>query len=259
MSKTVHIENIQVPENYPGYPIEIIVREGEAAKPLNTVQPRKREFCGGIDSVLSFVKDRYKIAESIVEKHDYVMVEYCYNPDRPWILLDTDINNPLSTTVRGELIKNPDLKPFEFNKGAVFTNKSFIQVIKENAHCFASIQEANQLIKQLRNFVAKFTTEVEDLNDNQGNTKLKIETKLEAAKSGIPELLNFSAPLFNGGNKVYFTVEVEIEVVMNNGKPEAKFGFFSLELNQMLRDEAERIINMQVEALDQYFTCIRVN
>jgi hypothetical protein len=255
----VHIENIYLPENYNGNPIEIVVREGEAPKPLNTVQPRKREFIGDIHSVFSYAKERYNIPESLSEKHHDSLIEFCDDPDRPWIVLDTDINNPLSTTIKGQLLKNPDLRPFEFNRGAVFTNKSFIAVIKENAHCFKDTHTARALIKQLQNFVAKFTTEVEDLDDKQGNTKFKIETKLEAAKTGIPEILEFNMPLFNGERKANFNVEVEIEVVMNNGKPEAKFGFFSLELNQLIRDEAERIINSQIELLQSYFTCIRVN
>lgn len=249
------IEKIVLPEGYNGQEINITLREGSASDPVRTVQPRKREIKGDIQSVYLYSKDRFLLPEIVTK----ALVEYSDDPNQPWIFLDTDIDHPLSTTVKGELVQNPDIKNFSFNRGAVFTNKTFIQVIKENAHCMENLAQARALIKQLQSFVARFTTDVEDIDDKQGNTKYKIETKLEAAKTGIPEAIIFDMPFFIGSAKTKFSVEVEIEVVMTNSKPEAKFGFFSLEFNQLLRDEAQKAVAAEIQKLSNNFTCIRVN
>lgn len=250
----ITIENINFLEA-PTSPVEIIVRDGRAADPINTVQPQRVKITGDLNTPSSYAEERF--AED--EIHEDTIVEYSDNPEDAWIILEEDFRDPMGSVVKGELLKNNDLKAFEFNNAGVFTNKTFIEVIRKNAHCFASIQEAKALIKQLQSFVAKFTTSIEDLDDRKGETKNLIETKLQASKTGIPESVNFKMPLFSGGPMVDFTVEVEIDVVMTSNKPEAKFGFFSLELPMLMRTHAELTIQKHIAHLRKKFTCIRKN
>lgn len=255
------IENFNVYLNgeVPQKPIEIIFREGKAPEPLRTIDPQKISISGDIDTVLSYVRDRYHTREEGDDNGSNIVpiVVYCDDPKRSYIELREKPNSPNGTIIRGELKENPDLKEFHFNQAGVFDNQRFIAVIRENAHCFKSLDDAKQLVKSLQNFQARFTTEVDNLDDRQGNTENRIKTVIDSTKTGIPQELHFNMPFFNGGEKKAFTVEVEIDVKMNNGKPEAKFGFFSMDMVQAARDEAEVIINNQIEALQPYFTCIR--
>lgn|GEM_PF-3502012 len=255
------IENLNVYFNgdkVPEKPVEIILREGDAPEPLKTVNPVKQVIEGDIDTVLTYVKGRYNPSEEEgkpVEKG--VIILYCDDPDHVAIKLLIDEKNPLATVVKGSLEKNPDLRNFQFNEGAAFDNKSFIKTIKKNAHCFNSLMEAQNLIKQLSSFQATFETKVEDLDDRRGNTSLGVKTVLDSSKTGIPETLSFNMPLFNGGPKVSFIVEVELDVVNEGNRPQAKFGFVSMEIVQLARDHAEEIIKNQIGELSKYFTCIR--
>lgn len=242
----ITIENINFQEA-PTAPVEIIVRDGRAADPTRTVQPEKVTIEGDLNTPAQYAEPRYSDSTEDHPCNHHAIVEFSDNPENSWITLKEEFRNPMGTFVKGNLLKNKDLNAFEFNSAGVFTNKTFIEVIRKNAHSFASITDAKALIKQLQSFVAKFTTSVEDIDDRKGETKNLIETKLQASKTGIPESVNFKMPLFSGSPAVEFSVEVEIDVVMTNGKPEAKFGFFSLELPQLMRSHAEIAIQEQIQ------------
>lgn len=264
------IENfsVVVPENYdPSKPIIIQLLEGSAPNPVRTLNPQKISLTGDITAPKVFALDRFERRGDVIKEHSSgqldegsktVLVTYMDKAKGPWIKLETDPSSELNTTIKGELKPNPDLNPFHFNKAKVFTNDSFMEVLKENGHCFKEISNVRTLIKSLQNFVAKFSTEVEKLDDKGGNTKNLIQTTLDATKSNIPTSVDFFMPMFSGGPAVEFTAEVEIDVVMEGGAPKAKFGLFCLELTVKMTQESERIVAEEIAVLNEFFTCIRV-
>ena len=256
---------VVVPENHNAEtPIVIHVLEGKAPEPVKTLHPKTLKISGDINAPLDYARDRFGTepvlqGASIPENNRIPIVTYMDKAVGPWIKLETNPFSELGEVITGNLHQNPDLKAFKFNESKVFDNQSFIEVLRKFAHCFKDKNEVKNLIKKLQNMVAKFETEVENLDDRQGNTTNSIKTALNSSKSGIPTELHFSMPLFSGGSNVEFVAEVEIEVDFVGGKsPKAMFGIFSLELGVELTESAVKITHEQVNELRKYFTCIRV-
>ena len=254
--------NIKVDGNLLEKPIELIILEGPAAVPLKNREPVENNVIGaGLDGVVPFCNhylNRYS-PDQLVEKGYNPIVTYSDDPDRIYVDLVMDRESSISPKINGILRKSKELTDFQFNSdSSSFNNASFCRLIVKNAHCFRTINEAKNLKKQLESFSASFETMVENIDDKKGNTNSQVRTILNREKSGIPDEITFNMPLFQGGPKVEFVASVEIEVA-GGSKPEARFGFFSLELSEMLRISAETMVNDVIKQLsDLGVTCIRI-
>jgi hypothetical protein len=246
--------NVSFGDNIPEKPVHIYLYEGQAPQPERTLNPQKLKVVCDLNGVVDFVKDRYTSGKKDIAG----VVTYSDSPADIYVELQTNPVSEIQTVIKGVLKSNPDLREFHFNEKGAFNNKSFIDVIRKNAHCFASIEEAKRLVKLLTNFQASFTTEVEDLDNRQGTTKNSVETVLNVQKGKIPETVTFKMPLFDGGDPVEFSVDVEIDVKMKDNKPEAMFGFFSMDFVVLQRDEAKDYVGKTISVLSDYFTCMRV-
>jgi hypothetical protein len=246
--------NVSFGDKIPDKPVHIFFHEGKAPEPERTLNPQKLQIDCDLNGVVAYVQDRYNIGEKDITG----VVTYSDNPDDIYVKLQTNPASEIQTIIKGKLKSNPDLKAFHFNEKGVFNNKSFVDTIRKNGHCFSSREEAKRLVELLTNFQASFTTEIEDLDNRKGNTKSSIETVLNVQKGKIPETITFKMPLFDGGIPVQFEVDVEIDVTMNNGKPEAMFGFFSMHLVATQREIAANEILTVIGELNKYFTCMRV-
>jgi hypothetical protein len=246
--------NVSFGDKIPEKPVHIFLYEGQAPEPERTLNPQKLRIDCDLNGVVDYVRDRYT-----ADKKDIAgVVTYSDNPDDIYVELQTNPASEIQAIIKGKLKSNPDLKAFHFNEKGVFNNKSFVDTIRKNGHCFRSIEEAKRLVKLLTNFQASFTTEIEDLDNRKGDTKSSIETVLNVQKGKIPETITFKMPLFDGGIPVEFEVDVEIDVTMNNGKPEAMFGFFSMDLVATQREIAMNEVMNVTSELSIYFTCMRV-
>lgn len=244
---------VNVPQDYDGKPIKIEFLEGKAAEPLRTNNPKKLVIDGFIDTPSGFLLPRMG---NTLSPNDHV--QFSKNPDNVFIKLLLDPMNELGTVVVGKLTKNKDLKEFRFNQAKVFDNASFSETILKFAHCFENLEEAKALRRSLLNFTAKFDTEVENLDDKKGNTSNAVRTILNATKAGIPDNVRFKMPFFEGGPLVSFVAEVEIDVVMEKNVPEARFGFFSMEFETLMRFAADEIVESELEKLRPVITCLQV-
>ena len=260
------IENLNISvsgkDDYPTDPIIIHILEGPAPEPLKVNQPKSVAIEGAIDSPLIYAIHYF--SENTAEKPHVVhpeiaVVVFSDSPKNPYIKLTIDPGHSISTTVTGKLKPNTDLAAFRFNEAGSFTNKTFSEMIIKHAHCFANKGEAKTLRKSLQNYQAKFNTVVQKANDNQGNTEDFIKTEFDKTGSGIPQVINLKMPLFDGGGDIEFSAEVEIEVVMISGKPEARFAFFTEELDILHRANSSAIISHQINELSEHFVCIREN
>jgi hypothetical protein len=260
MSKIENV-NIAVSENYSGNPIVIHLLEGPAPEPIKVSQPISIVIQGDIFAPVAYVKQ--DLCGNNSDIHQFytseAIVQYSDNPKSPWIKLTMYPNRTINETVTGNILVNKDLAQFRFNEAGAFTNKTFAEMIMKHPHCFANKGEAKTLRKSLQNYNAKFNTIVQKANDNQGNTEDMIKTEFDKSGSGIPSVINLKMPLYDGGDPVEFSAEVEVEVAMTSGKPEARFAFFTEELELLQRQGAKDIIVLQIEELAKKFVCIRVN
>lgn len=256
MSKIEKI-NISVSEANQDKPIIIHLLEGPAPEPHKVIQPESVTIIGDIGAPVDYAI--FHIAEDKKNSPDFAIVTYSDNPKSPWIQLVIGANQSIKQTVIGSLLVNKDLNDFHFNQAGFFTNKTFADMILQKAHCFANKGEAKTLRKSLQNYQAKFNTIVQKANDFQGNTEDMIKTEFDKTGSGIPPVINLKMPLFDGGPDEEFSAEVEIEVVMTSGKPEARFAFFTDELDIQQRAGAKEIVCNQIQKLSKAFVCIRQN
>jgi hypothetical protein len=266
MSKNI---KVVVPENYdPAKPIVIHLLEGAAPEPLKTVQEQSVKISGDINAPAIYAKSIFPRSGSVGFSNDspvnrfpneQAIVEYSNNPKNPWIELTLNPGQSVNTKINGVLKPNKEVELFGFNVDGKFTNKTFIDHIMKYPHCFATKGVVKQLRNELKNFSAQFKTLVKKADDSKGNTEDIISTEFDKTKANIPDQIFLKMPLFEGCDPVEFEAEVEIKVDMTSGKPEAKFGFFTMELEVQQREFTENIIKSQVDLLKEKFTCIRVN
>lgn len=256
-----NIENINISVNEADQKTPIIIHllEGSAPEAVKVNQPQSININGDIYAPVVYSSVDQLNGTTEIDNPEKALVTYSDNPKDPWIKLVKGPNQTINQTVTGKLNVNKDLNEFHFNEAAFFTNKTFADMILKKAHCFANKGEAKALRKSLQNYQAKFNTIVQKNNDNQGNTEDMIKTEFDKTGSGIPPVINLKMPLFDGGPDAEFSAEVEIEVVMTTGKPEARFAFFTEELDIQQRAGAKEIVREQIKKLEKSFVCIRVN
>jgi hypothetical protein len=260
MSKIENV-NIAVSENFSGQPIVIHLLEGPAPEPIKVSQPISILIEGDIFAPVAYANENLSDTRGGDDQFPTTtaIVKYSDNPKSPWIKLTMFPNRSINETVTGSINLNKDLAQFRFNDAGAFTNKTFAEMIMKHPHCFANKGEAKTLRKSLQNYNAKFNTIVQKANDNQGNTEDMIKTEFDKSGSGIPSVINLKMPLYDGGDSIEFSAEVEVEVAMTSGKPEARFAFFTEELELLQRQGAKDIVALQIQELAKKFVCIRVN
>jgi hypothetical protein len=222
-------------------PIEIVLREGQAA-PIE--QPVKYVVEGVIDAPLEYSKTINDITKAIVE----------YSFWDKFIIIKEDPKNKFAGSVKGTIVLHPDFVAFGINKDKMRSSKELINFVRKYAHCFSSMEEAKELITSLRNFEVSFEKIHVKSDDRKGNTEESVKNAVKYSKGEVKSLLTLSMPLFEGGPKVPFTVEVETEV--EGSSP--VFGFYSLDMEVILRDQTEEMITNVVDQLKKDFICLQL-
>lgn len=222
-------------------PIQIVVREGEAA---SIIEPVQVDISGTIESARLY-------ANKIEDKKKAVVT---FSLDKKTIELNSDPTNIYRHIVKGELKTNPDLIAFGINKGNKFNSDQLQNFIKTHAHCIKDINEAKNLIKSLQNFMVKFEQEVTKTDDRKGTTEDSVKNSIKYHKGELQNILALSMPLYVGTDKVDFTVEIEID---RDGTTPV-FSFYSLDLEVQLKETSEHLINTELEDLRKDFTCIQL-
>jgi hypothetical protein len=223
-------------------PIEIILREGEAHKP---VYPRKYVSSGIISAPREF-------SEKITDKK-LAVVEFSIS-DRS-IKLFEDPTNSDAAEITGSVKVNPDLLAFGINKDKYFTSSDLIKHTRKHAHCFKTAAEAKELIQTLTNFEVKFEQTHKKEDDRKGNTEEHVKNAIKYHKGEVKDKLNLSLPLFVGSPKVDFEVEIEID---RQGTTPV-FGFYSINMESIFLEQIEALIQKEVTLLKAKFTCIQLS
>jgi hypothetical protein len=251
MSKIENV-NISFGDKLPDDPIVVHILEGVAPEPRRTDQVQKFTADGMINSAREYLKANMN--DSSIFEPDCSVILYSMDPQDAFIKLKTHKSySHKGVTISGNAKANKRLSAFYFNKKGVFDNESFIETIRANAMCFKDEKEAKKLVKELSNFKASFSTEVEKLDDKAGNTKNMINTILNVEKGRIPESLTFSMPLVEGNPSLTFDVDVEIHVDYDKGSPVARFGFYSMEIETLIENEFIKTIDSEIAILMEDF------
>ncbi len=241
----MNIENLSVniEGDAPNIPIEIIVREGEAAK---VQEPTSQELRTTLAGAWEWVRIR-------VEKQKFPNGQVTYHYQRRELIFDTDPNQPIGNTIIAQLVENPDLKAFQVGSGSGFTATQLKKLILSKAHVFADMDAARSLKRKLESFSYKFETEIQKDDDRKGNTKDSVKRALKF-KDELPETIDVSLPLFIGEENAELVLTIEVEV--DGTTP--KFQFYCLELEKIMRDTAVDLIDQQLENFVGTYPCVEL-
>lgn len=238
----------------------LVIREDSAldVRPLST----KVELKGSIKAPQDYIRKKYATpllaiaaviaatdAQAVTYKSgdtakDYPqlqkgVISFSKQPGKQRIEFDEYPDNDWEgAKVIGHLTLNPDLVPWQINKNKFFTAAAMVELIRTNAHVMDEAQ-AKKLIELLRNFEVEFAEVARKADDRKGNTDLEVKQSITFKKGEIPKNLAIVLPLFKGTDKK--TVSLELELERRQG--EVQYAFYSLQLEAMLRNEADTIID----------------
>lgn len=207
---------------------EIRTITGLSEKPFIPVK-----IFGLIGSVLAFLNKRVLDGQT-----NHILV----NREEGSITLIENEHNQYGNTAEiiGKLRFSKELQIWGINKEMEYNTFELADLIKMNRHHFASQVEAMKLVTELKAFKAKVDKEIELANNNRGNNKVIID---QVVTSNIPEKFTLHIPIFSGEKPK--DVEVEIYISHNS----LRCTLVSVQLEEMIHSETERIINDQIEQI----------
>jgi hypothetical protein len=234
--------NVNVPTDYNGSPIHVVISEGKTPALNEPRQLNKIVTLGSIAALIlagKFDKN---------PKDNKAMLFYNLQPEKLGMDFYGDPTDALAVELHAKLEINPDFLAWGINKDHYFSGKDLQLFCRRYAHCFADPKQAMVLVNALRNFEVKFEQVHKEEDDRKGNTDKQLKTSLNFAKGEVPTEWLLTMPLFKATEPVTFKVEIEIEA--RNGYP--TFGFYSLESDLLLKTTGETIVMNEVNKFSDY-------
>lgn len=146
--------------------------------------------------------------------------------------------------IEGSLNLSKELVNLEINSGKAWTSSHLSQLLKFNRLLFANTEECLELVTNLQKFTAKITTEIQDINDKQGN---KTQAIIQQASHQIKLQFTLAAPVFkHDQNKSTFMVNINLEV----RDRAIEFWLESVELKEIIDSRVREEIDAQVTKFD---------
>lgn len=174
----------------------------------------------------------------IDQKEAHVLI----NRDKMAIdLILNEINPFLKGKVSGTLAKHPDFEKWAINTGQEWSNRRMSEFVKMNRSCFTNKEDAMKLSAELQNLKVKVDKEVESSNDNRANIRSMMAQKV--IDMNIPKSFNLNVPIFKGGKKVKF----EVEIYVNPGTFD--ISLISPDANDVVSEVKETVIDEQKEKI----------
>lgn len=229
---------------------EIITRADDALEVLGHHEKRYFTKKVAVASIFEFVSKRTFPADP---KDNKAIIVYCVHPERTRLDFHEDVNVALTTDLSSGLTINPDFKAFQVNKDVFFTMDELVSLARTKGHCFAFTEDVKLFLGALRNFEVKFEIDVKKSDDRQGNTLDHIKASIQKNKLEIPSTLRLNLPLFTACSKVQLELDIEIQRGKSN-QPE--FGFYSIDAEILLRNQASEIILAEVNKFRDNFICL---
>lgn len=205
--------------------------------------PKVIEYKGNIEAPYAFFSAR--LSEDLVFTSNEVFVlSECVlivNHSQKTILLICGENQQNKVTVLGTLKVNPEIQEIGINQPStrrgVADLRDWIKYNRKYLHPDSNFQET---LKQLQKVNTAFTTRTTNEKNGTGN-------ELKSTQHIVDDLpafnIIFNIRLFEGMPKERIPVKVEAEVIGG----EIKFLFFSEEISTLLENQAEALIQSQIE------------
>lgn len=192
------------------HPIEVILREGEAPKAIEslpTKAPESISLNGVIDMPLKWLEKRI---DTINQKRANIQV------DRDNMKISLTINEDdhyTKNTLTGSIQFSDTYSKFGINNDdKIWTPNKLGQFLRLNRGFFEDKEKALILVSNLKNFTAKAKAEIQKQKDPSGSTADIYKQQVE---SNLPKSFTVHLSIFKGTQKQ--SIEVEFDHYVING------------------------------------------
>jgi hypothetical protein len=149
----------------------------------------------------------------------------------------------------GRIESSKEIERLAVNSNTSYTPLELSSFIKMNRYMFKSKNVTMKLVSELRNFKAKIDKEIEVSSDSRGNTR---ELRAQAIESNLPNSFTVIIPVFEGGEKEAFDVEIEIDPV------DLSCSLISPEIKEYMDTHVENIIMGQLDIISAAYPKLRI-
>lgn len=214
----------------------LTIREGEAA-PI--IQPRPI----AVEGTIAAPADWYEGKKRNGFVFDLSRLHVLFSIERRVITLKSEDHiSEHGDTITGKVRDFAPLTEFGINARRKHTPKELAAFLKMMRSLFVDGEANRRIVANLNNLIVAVDRKIQDTNDFRGNKVAAFEQKV---KTEIDLNFNLSSPLFVGGEKLTFNVEIMLDVTDAG----VRLWLESAELKELQDTEAARLMNAELERL----------
>lgn len=222
---------------------EVVIREGKA---LELSNPIPVSIKGAIDAPSRFVEKRQGLFKP-TESHTLV------DRQNKFIKLIVNETDPLyRATISGQIEISKDFEALGINAGKQYKPQELSKKLKMLKSYFPDIVEYSKIVQALKNLNAKVSKDMQDLNDERGNTT---KSMVQVVESNCPENFTMKLPLFKGN---YENVEIEIEILLEVVSSEIYCYLESVDAQMTMDQLSSALIDEEIEKIKEFTTIIEI-
>ena len=227
--------NLVVPKDYNGSPIEVILREGQAAMQLDPKEPLKVSISGTIDAPFRWLEKR---VELIDQKKANIIV----NRDKMAMSLSINETDYFQSKISGVLQESKEMVEFGINTDKKWEPIKLSQFFKMHRAFFKDKSENMMLVSILKNFKAKVNQDIERSKEENGS---KVDNYSQVVDSNLPKSFKLNVPLFKG----FACEEIEVEIYADVDGRDVSLSLVSAGANETIEEYKNKVIDEQIEAI----------
>ena len=225
--------NLVVPKDYSGKPIEVVLREGQAAMQLDPKEPLKVSISGTIDAPFRWLEKR---VELINQKSANIIV----NRDKMSLALTIEETKYYQTKIGGILQPSKEMQEFGINTEKKWDPIKLSQFFKMHRAFFKDKAANMMLVSTLKNFKAKVNQDIERSKEENGS---KTDNYSQVVDSNLPKSFKLNIPLFKG----FASEEIEVEIYADVDGRDVSLALVSAGANEAIEEYKNRVIDEQIE------------
>lgn len=227
--------NVVVPKDYKGGAIEVVLREGVAAKALDPKEPERVVINGTIDSPLRWLENRL---ETIDPESAHIIV----NRDEMKICLTIKEKDYYKTVISGVLQLSKEMMAFGINTEKNWEPIELSQFFKMHRAFFNDKSENMKLVSTLKNFKAKVNQDIERSKEENGS---RTDNYSQVVDSNLPKSFKLNIPVFKGFDRE----EIEVEIYADVDGRDVSLSLVSAGANEIIEEYKNEMFDEQIEAI----------
>lgn len=227
--------NVIIPDNYSGEPIEIVWREGTAAKQLDPKEIIPVILTGTIEAPLRWLQKRI---DKINQKTTNILIDR----DNMRIQLVINERDFYQDKIVGQLKLSKEMIDFGINTDKTWDPIKLSQFLKMHRAFFKDKSENMTLVSTLKNFKAKINHDIERSKEENGN---RTENYSQVVDSNLPKSFKLNIPLFKG----FKEEEIEVEVYADVDGRDVALSLISAGANETMEEYKNQVIDGQISMI----------